>query len=66
MPHRGRISPEEAAWVRAHLDEVQKLRAERGVPLLDPQLTPERRSATACKTWRLAIGTWQSRIVILR
>jgi hypothetical protein len=36
LPHRGRISPEEAAYVRAHLDEVQKLRAERGVPLLDP------------------------------
>jgi hypothetical protein len=36
LPHRGRISPEEAAWVREHLDEVQKLRAERGVPLLDP------------------------------
>jgi len=36
MPHRGRISPEEAAFVREHLDEVQKLRAERGVPLIDP------------------------------
>jgi hypothetical protein len=36
MPHRGRISPEEAAYVRDHLDEVQKLRAERGVPLIDP------------------------------
>jgi hypothetical protein len=36
LPHRGRISPEEAAWVREHLDEVQKLRTERGVPLLDP------------------------------
>jgi hypothetical protein len=36
MPHRGRISPEEAAYVREHLDEVQKLRAERGVPLIDP------------------------------
>jgi hypothetical protein len=36
MPHRGRISPEEAAWVREHLDEVQRLRSERGVPLLDP------------------------------
>ena len=36
LPHRGRISPEEAAWVREHLDEVQKLRSERGVPLLDP------------------------------
>jgi hypothetical protein len=36
LPHRGRISPEEAAWVREHLDEVQQLRAERGVPLLDP------------------------------
>jgi len=36
LPHRGRISPEEAAWVREHLDEVQRLRSERGVPLLDP------------------------------
>jgi hypothetical protein len=36
LPHRGRTSPEEAAYVRAHLDEVQKLRSERGVPLLDP------------------------------
>ena len=35
LPHRGRISPEEAAYVREHLDEVQ-LRAARGVPLLDP------------------------------
>jgi hypothetical protein len=36
LPHRGRISPEEVAWVRDHLDEVQQLRAARGVPLLDP------------------------------
>ena len=36
LPHRGRISPEEAAFVREHLDEIQKLRSERGVPLLDP------------------------------
>jgi hypothetical protein len=36
LPHRGRISPEEAAWVREHLDEVQQLRAARGVRLLDP------------------------------
>ena len=36
LPHRGRISPEEAAYVREHLDEVQPLRAARGVPLLDP------------------------------
>jgi hypothetical protein len=36
LPHRGRISPEEAAYVREHLDEVQKLRSERGVALLDP------------------------------
>ena len=36
LPHRGRISPEEAAWVREHLDEVQQLRSARGVPLLDP------------------------------
>jgi hypothetical protein len=36
LPQRGRISPEEAAYVREHLDEVQRLRTERGVPLLDP------------------------------
>ena len=36
LPHRGRTSPEEAAWVREHLDEVQQLRSQRGVPLLDP------------------------------
>ena len=36
LPHRGRISPEGAAYVREHLDEVQQLRAARGVPLLDP------------------------------
>ena len=36
LPHRGRISPEEATWVREHLDEVQRLRSERGVSLLDP------------------------------
>ena len=36
LPHRGRISPEEAAYAREHLDEVQQLRAARGVPLLDP------------------------------
>jgi hypothetical protein len=36
LPHRGRISPDEAAYVQAHLDEVQALRAARGVPLLDP------------------------------
>jgi hypothetical protein len=36
LPHRGRISPEEAAWVREHLDEVQQLRSARGLPLLDP------------------------------
>jgi hypothetical protein len=36
LPHRGRISPEEAAYVREHLDEVQQLRAARDMPLLDP------------------------------
>ena len=36
LPHRGRISPEEAAYVREHLDEIQKLRSERGMPLIDP------------------------------
>jgi hypothetical protein len=30
LPHRRRISPEEAAYVREHLDEVQQLRAARG------------------------------------
>jgi hypothetical protein len=44
LPRRGRISPEEAAWVREHLDEVQQLRSERGVPLLDPADTKERYS----------------------
>jgi hypothetical protein len=35
-PHRGRISPEEAAFVREHLDEVnERLRAE-GKRLIDP------------------------------
>ena len=36
LPHRGRISPEEAAYVREHFDEIQKLRSDRGIPLLDP------------------------------
>jgi hypothetical protein len=36
LPHRGRISPEEAAYVREHLDEVQRLRSARGMPLIDP------------------------------
>jgi hypothetical protein len=36
LPHRGRISPEEATYVREHLDEVQKLRSARGMPLIDP------------------------------
>jgi hypothetical protein len=36
LPHRERVSPEEAAWVREHLDEVQQLRSERGESLLDP------------------------------
>ena len=36
LPHRGRISPEEAVYVREHLDEVQQLRSARGLPLIDP------------------------------
>jgi hypothetical protein len=36
LPHRGRVSPEEAAYVREHFDEIQKLRSDRGIPLLDP------------------------------
>ena len=36
LPHRGRISPEEAAYVREHLEEVQQLRAARGMALIDP------------------------------
>jgi hypothetical protein len=35
-PHRGRVSPEEAAYVRDHLDEVQKRLSEKGMRLLDP------------------------------
>ena len=44
LPHRGRISPEEAAYVREHLDEVQRLRACRC--WIRP--IPRRRSVTAC------------------
>jgi hypothetical protein len=36
LPDRGRISPEEAAYVREHLDEVQELRSAHGMPLIDP------------------------------
>jgi hypothetical protein len=36
LPHRGRVSPEEAAYVRDHLDQVQQLRSARGLALLDP------------------------------
>ena len=36
LPHRGRVSPEEAAYVREHLDEVQQLRSARGMTLIDP------------------------------
>jgi hypothetical protein len=36
LPHRGRVSPDEAAYVREHLDEVQQLRSARGMPLIDP------------------------------
>jgi hypothetical protein len=48
LPHRGRISPEEAAWVREHLDEVQRLRSERGVPLLDPA-DPKTKERYGCR-----------------
>jgi hypothetical protein len=51
LPHRGRISPEEAAYVREHLDEVQKLRSERACRCLT-RPTPGPRSGTACNTWR--------------
>jgi hypothetical protein len=36
MPHRGRVTEAEAAYVREHFDEVQKRRSDRGHPLLDP------------------------------
>jgi hypothetical protein len=35
-PHRGRVSPEEAAYVRDHLDEVQRRLGAKGMRLLDP------------------------------
>jgi hypothetical protein len=35
-PHRGRISPEEAAFVREHLDEVNARLAKEGKRLIDP------------------------------
>ncbi|HYT27281.1 MAG TPA: hypothetical protein VEP73_12440 [Actinomycetota bacterium] len=36
FPHRGRVSPEEAAYVREHFDEVQRRLSEAGVRVLDP------------------------------
>jgi hypothetical protein len=36
FPHRGRVSPEEAAYVREHLDEVNKRLAAASVRTLDP------------------------------
>jgi hypothetical protein len=35
-PHRGRVSPEEAAYVRDHLDEVQRRLSAKRMRLLDP------------------------------
>jgi hypothetical protein len=35
-PHRGRISPEEAAFVREHLDEINARLAREGKRLIDP------------------------------
>jgi hypothetical protein len=50
LPHRGQISPEEVAWVREHLDEVQQLRSERGLPLLDPA-DPKTKAALHHEAW---------------
>jgi hypothetical protein len=36
FPHRGRVSPEEAAYVREHFDDVQKRLSDAGVRMLDP------------------------------
>jgi hypothetical protein len=46
-PIGGASPPEQAAWVRGHLDEVQKLPAERGMPLLDPA-DPKTKERYAC------------------
>jgi len=35
-PHRGRISPEEAAYVREHFDEVNARLSQEGLRMLDP------------------------------
>jgi len=35
-PHRGRVSPEEAAYVREHFDEVNKRLSEQGMRMIDP------------------------------
>ena len=35
-PHRGRVSPEEAAYVRDHLDEVNARLSQEGLRMLDP------------------------------
>lgn len=36
MPHRGRVTPAEADYVRANLDAVNKRREAAGKPLIDP------------------------------
>jgi hypothetical protein len=35
-PHRGRVSPEEAAYVRDHFDEVNARLSQDGLRMLDP------------------------------
>jgi hypothetical protein len=42
----------ETAWVREHLDEVQRLRSERGLPLLDPA-DPKSKARYGLEPWRL-------------
>jgi hypothetical protein len=35
-PHRGRVSPEEAAYVRGHFGEVNKRLSDKGMRMIDP------------------------------
>ena len=53
-PSGAHLPQEQAAWVRGHLDEVQKLPAERGMPLLDPA-DPKTKERYACSAGGLVL-----------
>lgn len=41
--HRGRVTEEEAAWVRANLDEANRNRSLAGQPMIDPESDQDKR-----------------------